>query len=112
MGGNRKAVSMRIGGFAARMFKKYALLEGRVFRPFPRKVALLLSFVFRIAAIAALLYFLLVPALLVLIACALIAKMNSGTGDVYLVPQPGSSDMELLEGNEGFGLYQDGVRVG
>jgi len=108
----RQSAAMRIGGFVGRAYQGYATAEGQLLGFLPRSIALTIRVVVRAAIAATLLYFLFVPTLLVLCAIGVIFKIGAGETVADLVSQPSSSDAELFEGNEGFGLYKDGARIG
>ncbi|CEG51020.1 TPA: DUF3742 family protein [Pseudomonas aeruginosa] len=112
MAGKQQSAAMRIGGFVGRAYQGYASAEGQLLGLLPRSIAFTIRVVLRAAVVATLLYFLFVPTLLVLCAIGVISKIRAGETVGDLVSQPSYSEAELFEGNEGFGLYKDGARIG
>jgi hypothetical protein len=113
MGVQQKSAAMRIGVFVGHAYQGYASFEGKILAPLPRAISLSLRIAIRAGTTAILLYFLFVPTLFAMCTVAVLSKIRSGTTSIAdLVPQQSSLDVELFEGNEGFGLYKDGVRVG
>jgi len=112
MAGKQQSAAMRIGGFVGRAYQGFGTAEGRLLGHLPRSIALTIRVVIRAAVAATLLYFLFVPTLLMLCAIGVISKIGAGETVADLVSQPSSSEAELFEANEGFGLYKDGARIG
>jgi hypothetical protein len=108
----QQSAAMRIGGFVGRAYQGYASVEGKLLTALPRLIALAIRVAVRAAVAAMLLYFLFVPTVLALCVIGVISKIGAGDTVADLVSQPSCSDGELYEGNEGFGLYKDGARVG
>ncbi|WP_421527058.1 DUF3742 family protein [Pseudomonas brenneri] len=100
----------RIGRFLGLAYKKYARSEAKAFQKLPIALAMAIKVAVRAGTVGFLLYFLLLPMLLAALAVALLVGLSRSSIDLHVDFAP--SEPELMHGNDGYGLYQDGIRIG
>ena len=109
-----RSAGMRLGMFLGHAYRKFATAEGRALRFLPRPLATLVKVGVRGAAVGSFLYFAFMPVVIASFAIAALIKLSHGlsfeTAD--LSPRQKTPEPQLEHGNDGYGLYQDGNRVG
>ena len=112
MSANQPAAGARVGRFLGRAYQRYARTEANVLRALPKALARIIKVAVRTAMVGMLLYFVLVPTLLAVLAVGVLLGLSRGSIDGDLFTMEASPEPELFHGNEGYGMYQDGVRIG
>lgn len=112
MSANQLTAGARVGRFLGRAYQRYARTEASVLRSVPKALALIIKVAVRAAMVGTLLYFVLVPTLLAALAVGVLLGLSRGSIDADLFSMEASPEPELFHGNEGYGLYQDGARIG
>lgn len=100
----------RVGRFLGLAYKKYARSEAKALYALPAVLAMAIKVAVRAGTAGVLLYFLLLPVLLAALAVALLVGLSRSSIDLHVDFAP--SEPELMHGNDGNGLYQDGIRIG
>ncbi|MGE6193717.1 DUF3742 family protein [Stutzerimonas stutzeri] len=100
----------RVGRFLGLTYKRYARSESKALQFLPAALAMAIKVAVRAGAVGLLLYFLLLPMLLAALAVGLLVGLSRNSIDIDLDFSP--SEPEMIHGNDGYGLYQDGARIG
>lgn len=109
------SVAMRAGHCLGRVVRKLVDVEARLVGWVRPPVAGLIKTALRIAVAATLLYFVLVPGLMLLLAVAVIVKLGDrsreSTGDLYGESGDVHPIVGTRYGHEGYGLYRQDIRM-